>query len=67
MKLFITFKTPDALDYALSSLHSEYENVTDEEKEQIRLQLQKWISYGENVTIEFDTKNNTATVCESLR
>ncbi len=67
MKLFITFKTPEALDYALSSLSFEYENVTDEEKENIRIQLQKWISYGENVTIEFDMKNNTATVCESLR
>lgn len=66
MKLFITFKTPDALDYALSTLHSEYENVTDEEKEQIRHQLRKWISYGENVTIEFNIENNTATVCEAL-
>lgn len=64
MKLRITFKTPDALDYVLSSLHSDYENVTEEEQEQIRIQLEKWISYGENVTIEFDTENNTATVCE---
>ena len=64
MKLRITFKTPDALDYALSSLHSDYENVTEEEQKRIRIQLEKWISYGENVTIEFDTKNNTATVCE---
>lgn len=67
MKLFVTFKTPDALDYALSSLHSEYENITDDEKDNIRNTVQKWISYGENVTIEFDMKNNTATVCESLR
>lgn len=63
-KIRLTFKSPDSLAYALSCLHLEYEDLTDEEKEEIEGKLTKWIRYGELITIEFDLENNTATVLQ---
>lgn len=63
MKFQITFKTPnatDAIDAALDSFHDE------EERERLKYDMtilaSKFIMYDEIVTIEFDTKAQTATV-----
>lgn len=59
MKIRALFKTPDVIENAL-----EDENLSYKEKEeQIRL-CEKWIKYGELVTVEFDTESMTATVIE---
>ena len=55
MIITITFKTPDAVEYALGEFP---EDVTEEAKKK----LEKWIRYGEFVTIEFDLEKMTATV-----
>lgn len=56
MKFTVHFKTPDALDYAL-------EDERDEDKQDaMREVAEKFIKYGENVVIEFDTVLGTATV-----
>jgi hypothetical protein len=57
MKFTVTFKTPDAVQYALEELpagadwRKEAQKVTD-----------KFVEYGEYVRIEFDTQTQTATV-----
>jgi hypothetical protein len=56
MKLNITFKTPDAVDYALKDIESK------EEQEDVKNFLSKFISGGEYITICFDTDVETATV-----
>lgn len=55
MKFHITFKTPDAVDYAVDEHGQEF-------KEEIKETAQKFVRYGELVTIEFDTETQTATV-----
>jgi hypothetical protein len=51
----ITFKTPDAVDFATEDLDAS-------EKEAAREALKKWISYGEYVTLSYDPNNDTMTV-----
>lgn len=55
MKVYINFKTPDALRYAL-------EDVPEDEREVTEAQLENWIEYGESITVEFDLEKNTAKV-----
>jgi len=55
MKIKVTFKTPDALDYAL-------DGVPEEEREAVEEKCAKWFRYGECVTIEVDTDAGTAVV-----
>lgn len=57
MKFYVTFKNPDALDDSFESM-----DLSDDEKYEIREKLEKWISYQELITIEFDLENDTATV-----
>lgn len=59
MKIRVSFKTPDAVDYAIEDLPEEY-------RDSIKDQLSKWIQYGEYVTIEFDLDKETATVLEQI-
>ena len=54
MKFQVMFKTPDVLDYIL-------EENTDS-AEQIQEIADKFIEYGEYITIEFDTDKQSATV-----
>lgn len=68
MKLNIGFKTPDAIEYALDE-YRDYSDgsddgreLTDEEKEDAKEKLEKWIRYGESVSIEFDLDKMTAKV-----
>lgn len=55
MKFTVTFKTPDAVDYAI-------EDLSEEEREEAKETARKFIEYGEYVRIEFDTETKTATV-----
>ena len=55
MKVQVTFKTPDVLDYVLDDL--------DEDKQEILKRLaEKYIKWGELVALEFDLKNETVKV-----
>jgi hypothetical protein len=51
MKIRLTFKTPDVL-----------EHLSDEDNEQCRAVIGKFIKYEEYVTIELDSENGSATV-----
>lgn len=68
MKLTIGFKTPDATYDALKE-YRDYSGdsddgvpLTDDEKEEAKEKLEKWIRYNEYVTVEFDLDKMTATV-----
>lgn len=56
MKFQVTFKTPDAVQYALDELPA------DADWESAQKVLDKFVEYNEYVRIEFDTETNTATV-----
>jgi hypothetical protein len=56
MKFRVTFKTPDAVQYALEELPA------DADWEAAQKALDKFVEYNEYVRIEFDTDNRTATV-----
>lgn len=68
MKLSIGFKTPDAIHYALeeyrdySGDEDDGRELTEEEMEEAKEKLEKWIRYGESITIEFDLNKMTAKV-----
>lgn len=59
MKINITFKTPDAIDYAAQDYFSD-----DGDIEEFKEFCSKWVEYGELIRIEFDTEKRTATVLE---
>ena len=56
MKFRVTFKTPDAVQYALEELPA------DADWESAQKVIDKFVEYNEYVRIEFDTKTQTATV-----
>jgi len=56
MKIRINFKTPDAVDYALEDIEDE------DERENLKEFIAKWVEYGETVCIEFDSCEGTARV-----
>ena len=62
MKIGITFKSPEAIQYAMSMLSNEYD---EDSQDQIKQQLKKWIHHDEYIVIEFDLENGTARVCEN--
>lgn len=66
MKFRVTFKTPDAVDYAMQNA-LRYDNSLDDEAavELIHAMedvAEKFVQWGECITIEFDTETQTATV-----
>ncbi len=73
MKIVVSFKTPDALEYAIKE-HLEAEQVADDDGmpdpenghddmfDELKEKLSEWVEYGECVSIEFDTEAGTATV-----
>lgn len=77
MKVEITFKDPDvvyeAVRDAVTREVNAIESLDEDEKEdlietrveKVNDKLDKWIKYGEYVTIEFDTDADTATVKRS--
>ena len=77
MKFNISFKTPDAVEHAINEEMDEWANnerekdmneeeviqdMIDDKIEEFTKFMDQWIQYGENITIEFDTEANTATV-----
>ena len=60
MKFTVTFKTPDAVNYAI-----EDEDMSEEEQEESLAFSEKYVQYGEIVSIEFDTELGTATVLKA--
>ena len=53
MLIRVTFKTPDAIDYAI-------EDFEEEQKEDAKDFLETFVRNGEYITIEFDTVMRTA-------
>lgn len=51
MKVQLTFKTPDVTD-----------QLEDQDTPEIREQLEKWLQFGECITIEFDLDTDVASV-----
>jgi hypothetical protein len=58
MKLKLTFKSPDALDYALQDA-----GITDpDERDELYGKLCNWIRYSEYVDLVYDTETDTMEV-----
>jgi hypothetical protein len=75
-KITITFKTPDALEYAVSELTAEELGIVEKnaelieedfnnKREEIKKALEKWVSCGEYVTLVYDTKTDTIAVLKN--
>jgi hypothetical protein len=74
MKFTVMFKDPDgvydSLDHAAKELAATVEGIDDDEREalsetrreKIGQFVSRWITYGEYITIEFDTEAKTAIV-----
>lgn len=74
MKFSVTFKDPDVVHDAIRDAvkrevdalggldEDEKEALVETRTEKVSDILDKWITYGEYVTIEFDTAAKTATV-----
>jgi hypothetical protein len=56
MIIEITFKTPDAVRYALSDFDD------DDDQDKYEAFIEKFVRYGECITIRFDTDKQTAEV-----
>ena len=57
MKIKLTFKSPDVLYYALKSM-------AEEDKEKAKEVANKYVKYGELITIELDSETAEAKVLE---
>jgi hypothetical protein len=55
MKVKLTFKMPDAVEQAL-------EDIAEDDREEVRQACEKWVRYGEYITVEVDTEAGTCTV-----
>jgi hypothetical protein len=55
VKIKFYFKTPDVLGYAMMDSFGNTEE-DEEDKERVKKDLEKWIQYQENVTLEYDTE-----------
>ena len=63
MKFQVTFKTPDALDFAIDAVTSVVNTLElEEEKANLSEFAGKWVEWGESVTLEFDTDAGTCIV-----
>ena len=61
MKITISFKTPDAVDNAIDEEYPDTEENEDSRRE-LREFFQRYVKWGECVSIEFDTEAGTARV-----
>ena len=57
-KIHVGFKTPDAAYYALQDIQDE------EKREEAEAIIDKYVKYGECLTVEFDTETGEAKVLE---
>lgn len=55
MKILLGFKTPDVVDYAM-------EDVPEDERDNVKEVIEKFVEYGEDLTVEIDTETGTAEV-----
>jgi hypothetical protein len=55
MIIKLHFKTPNAVDYAIKSLE-------EEDQELVKKQLEKYIQYGECITLSLDTETGVLSV-----
>jgi hypothetical protein len=55
MKIQLTFKTPDVIDYAI-------EDLSEDEKEIAKTACEKWVEYGECINVTIDTDTETCIV-----
>lgn len=66
MKFQVSFKTPDAAEYAINGVLQYGEWADADERDELKSKLEataeKFISYGECITVEFDSDTGTATV-----
>ena len=58
MKIQLTFKTPDVVDYALECIEDE------DQRHELESVIEKFVEYGEYVSIEIDSETKTARVLE---
>jgi hypothetical protein len=61
MKIVVTMKTPEALDYAMEHLDFDPDDAADI----VSAIEKKFMEYGEYLRVEFDTTTMTATVLEN--
>lgn len=66
VKFSVIFKTPDAVEYATERLLQDVSNyeTREELRQDIKEVTDKYIKYGEYITVEFNTEDKTATVVE---
>ena len=62
MKLLISFQTPDATKYAVDGIQGNTEEETYKLMEDAYKVIDKFVKYGELVTIEIDTITQTVKV-----
>jgi len=62
MTIRVTFKTPDAVSYALDRVLDCNDPEEFEQAEVAQKAIDKFVRYGEYITVEFDTDKGTATV-----
>lgn len=55
MKVRLTFKSPDVVDYAI-------EDLSEEDKEIAKTVIKKFVKYDEYITVEIDTDLETCDV-----
>lgn len=75
MKFNVTFKCPDAVDNALDHAvaqslpkyidKEEAELLFESRREKAKSKLEKFVTYGEYLTVQFDLEAGTATVVEN--
>lgn len=66
MKYRFTFKTPDVLDRTITDLlEGHAHDQRDDVEAEVRAVAEKYIQYGEYVTIVVDTETGAATVAEN--
>lgn len=71
MKFKVLFKTPDTLSQSINQVIDQLEITDEDQKHQLTMQLmelaQDYISYGEQVTLEFDTDVGSVRVKQCRR
>ncbi len=62
MKIQLTFKTPDVVDYAIRDLEEDQIFVDEGQKLCVEEALKKYVKHGEYLSVEIDTAAGTARV-----
>lgn len=66
MRVQLTFKSPDVVDYALNDLFSDEENDHDDidglDRDTLENDLKRYIQYGEYLTVEYDSETKKMSV-----